>query len=234
MTYEEIEDNHDSSPPIWAIFGDLMSGLVGVFVLLLVWTLGFQLDLAQSLEEEKQKRIEEEQRRLALEQALADPLASGRVTVRDGKIGISGSVLFKLNSDKLQPEGKRLLKTLVAPLQVYLGERNEMLMVSGFTDDLPIQKGNSRYDDNWELSAQRALTVTRALIEEGMPSSMVFAAAFGAQQPVASNEDADGRSKNRRVEMAPVPKLQSSAAKTDNNVPESGTSGGSNSELASL
>ena len=46
----------------------------------------------------------------------------------------------------------------------------------------------------------------RTLIEEGMPAGAVFAAAFGAEQPVASNTDAGGRSKNRRVEMAPVPK----------------------------
>jgi flagellar motor protein MotB len=84
-------------------------------------------------------------------------------------------------------------------------------MVSGFTDDLPIQKGNSHYADNWELSAQRALTVTRALIEEGMPPAMVFAAAFGAQQPVADNMDDSGRSQNRRVEMAPVPKSANTA-----------------------
>ena len=81
-----------------------------------------------------------------------------------------------------------------------------MLMVSGFTDDLPIQKGNNRYADNWALSAERALTVTRALIEEGMPPSMVFAAAFGDQHPVASNADSEGRARNRRVELAPVPK----------------------------
>ena len=79
-------------------------------------------------------------------------------------------------------------------------------MVSGFTDDVPIQQGNSRFVDNWELSAQRALTVTRALIDEGMPSSLIFAAAFGTEQPVASNADDKGRSQNRRVEMAPVPK----------------------------
>ena len=65
---------------------------------------------------------------------------------------------------------------------------------------------NRQFADNWELSAQRALTVTRALIEEGLPSSDVFAAAFGAEQPVASNADDAGRSRNRRVEMAPVPK----------------------------
>ncbi|AUM14192.1 OmpA family protein [Ketobacter alkanivorans] len=203
---EELDDAVSASTPIWAIFGDLMSGLVGVFVLVLVWVLGIQLELTQSLEEEVQKRQAEEQRRMALEAALADPLATGRITLNNGRIGISGSVLFALNSDELQPEGRELLHTLVMPLQVYLGERDELLMVSGFTDDLPIQKNNYRYQDNWELSAQRALTVTRALVEEGMPSSMVFAAAFGAQQPVASNAEREGRARNRRVEMAPVPR----------------------------
>lgn len=206
---EELEDGSSQSPPIWAIFGDLMSGLVGVFVLLLVWALGFQLELAQSLEQEIQKRQAEEQRRMALEEALADPLATGRVTLRDGRIGISGSVLFSSNSDQLQREGRELLRTLVAPLRVYLGEREELLMVSGFTDDLPIQKGNNRFDDNWELSAQRSLTVTRALIDEGMPPSMVFAAAFGATHPAVPNLDGDSRSQNRRVEMAPVPRGKS-------------------------
>jgi flagellar motor protein MotB len=203
---EQLEEGISQDTPVWAIFGDLMAGLVGVFVLLLVWTLGIQVELAQSLENEIQKRQAEEQRRMALEEALADPLATGRVTLHNGRIGISGSVLFSSNSDRLQPEGRQLLRTLVDPLRVYLGEREEMLMVSGFTDDLPIQQGNSRYDDNWELSAERALTVTRALIEAGMPPSIVFAAAFGAQQPVAPNVDDEGRAQNRRVEMAPVPK----------------------------
>lgn len=202
----ELDDTVSDSTPIWAIFGDLMSGLVGVFVLVLVWVLGIQLELTKSLEEEVQKRQTEEQRRMALEQALADPLATGRITLNNGRIGISGSVLFALNSDELQPEGRQLLQTLVAPLQVYLSDRDELLMVSGFTDELPIQKNNNRYQDNWELSAQRALTVTRSLVNEGMPPSMVFAAAFGAQQPVASNDDGPGRARNRRVEMAPVPR----------------------------
>jgi flagellar motor protein MotB len=203
---EELQDEVALDTPVWAVFGDLMAGLVGIFVLILVWVLGYQLELAQSLKEEVSKRQFEEQRRMALEEALADPLATGRVTLRDGRIGISGSVLFALNSDELQPEGRQLLRTLVGPLQVYLGERGELLMVSGFTDDLPIQRGNSRFNDNWELSAQRALTVTRALVEAGMPPSLVFAAAFGAQQPVVPNTDDAGRSQNRRVEMAPVPR----------------------------
>jgi flagellar motor protein MotB len=203
---EALEHSSDENTPVWAIFGDLMAGLVGVFVLLLIWVLGYQLELSQSLQEEVSKREYEQERRIVLEEALAGPLAAGRITLENGRIGISGSVLFPLNSDDLQPEGRQLLESLVAPLQVYLGEHQELLMVSGFTDDLPIQDGNLHFQDNWELSAQRALTVTRALIEAGMPRDLVFAAAFGAQQPVAPNESSEGRSRNRRVEMAPVPR----------------------------
>ena len=190
---------------VWPIFGDLMAGLVGVFVLLLVWALGFQLELAQNLEAEIHKRKAEEQRRIALEQALADPQIADRITLSNGRIGIRGSVLFASNSAALQPAGRVLLRRLVAPLTHYLTQQEQLLMVSGFTDNRPIKSGNRRFVDNWELSAQRALTVTRVLIEEGMPAEQVFAAAFGDQQPIAANTDRASRAQNRRVEMAPVP-----------------------------
>ena len=203
---DEADASLEPSAPIWAVFGDLMAGLLGAFVLMLVCVLGVQLELVTSLESEVKKRQVEEQRRLALETALAVPLASGRVTLNDGRIGISGSVLFSLNSDQLQAEGRALLKSLAPPLTAYLAAREELLMVSGFTDDRAVRDSNGQFADNLELSAQRALTVTRALIEDGLPSASVFAAAFGPEQPVASNADPAGRSRNRRVEMAPVPK----------------------------
>ncbi|MCG8440109.1 MAG: OmpA family protein [Pseudomonadales bacterium] len=213
---DELHDNDAQASPVWAIFSDLMAALVGILVLVLVWVIGIQLELSQSLEQEKAKRLAEEQRRLALEQALADPLASGRVTFEDGRIGISGSVLFQLNSDQLQVEGVALLQDLVKPLQVYLSQQNQMLMVSGFTDDLPIQRGNRRYEDNWGLSAQRALTVTRTLIDQGMPADQVFAAAFGPHQPVAPNDSNAHRAKNRRVELTTVPRRNTDPANGDN------------------
>jgi flagellar motor protein MotB len=191
---------------VWAVFGDLMAGLLGAFVLILVCALGMQLELAGRLEAEVRQRQVEAQRRQALASALAGPLAAGRVTLHDGRIGINGSVLFAFNSAELQPEGRELLHSLAAPLAAYLQAREEILMVSGFTDDRQVREGNRRFADNWELSAQRALTVMRALIAEGVPSSSVFAAAFGAEQPVASNGDAEGRSRNRRVEIAPTPR----------------------------
>ena len=202
----ELEAESESTTPTWISFADLMTGLLGAFVLLLVGVMATQMDMASKIENEVQKRQVEEQKRLSLEQALAIPLASGRITLNNGRIGISGKLLFELNSDKLEPEGRQLLKSLVVPLRSYLQSRDEMLMVSGFTDNQRIQQGNRRFNDNLELSAQRALTVTRALIDEGMPSSQVFSAAFGAEQPVASNSNETGRALNRRVEMAPVPK----------------------------
>ena len=207
---EDTDLGVEQTAPVWAVFGDLMSGLLGAFVLLLVGVLVVQFELATHLEVEVKKRQLEEQRRITLEAALAIPLATGRITLNNGRIGISGRVLFSLNSDQLQPEGRQLLSSLVIPLRAYLTARDELLMVSGFTDDRSIRGGNHRFADNWELSAQRALTVTRALIDEGMPSSMVFAAAFGAEQPMTPNTDETARAQNRRVEMAPVPKTSNS------------------------
>lgn len=203
---DDIDGGMDAAAPIWTAFADLMSVVLGAFVLILVGVIGMQLQLSSKLENEVRQRQMETQRRKTLEQALAGPLAAGRVTLVNGRIGISGSVLFALNSDQLQPEGRELLKSLAKPLRAYLGARDEILMVSGFADDQQVHAGNRRFADNWELSAQRALTVTRAFISEGVPASSVFAAAFGSEQPVSSNADDAGRARNRRVEIAAVPK----------------------------
>jgi flagellar motor protein MotB len=207
----ELEAESESTTPTWISFADLMTGLLGAFVLLLVGVMAAQLDMATQLENEVQKRQVEEQKRISLEQALAGPLASGRITLNNGRIGISGKLLFKLNSDQLEPEGCQLLKSLVLPLRSYLQTRDEMLMVSGFTDDRAVTSHNREFVDNWELSAKRALTVTRTLIEEGMPASLLFAAAFGQEQALVPNTNEQARAQNRRVEMAPVPKASNAA-----------------------
>ena len=210
----QLDETGDQAT-VWAAFGDLMAVMLGVFVLILLGVVGMQLHTAAELE-----RLTGEQARVAaqrqeLERALAVPLAAGRVTLVDGRIGIRGNVLFALNSDALQDEGRTLLRELAPPLSAYLSARDEILMVSGFTDDRPVLGGNRRYADNWELSAQRALTVTRALIDAGVPADAVFAAAFGAQHPVGSNEDEAGRARNRRVEIAPMPRPRQDATQAD-------------------
>lgn len=196
--------------PAWAAFGDLMAGVLGAFVLVLAAALVGQLDLANQLKAEVEQRQAEQARREALERALAGPLADGRITLIEGRIGISGAVLFAIGSDQLHADGRALIRSLAVPLRTYLTQRDEILMVSGFTDDRGVT--TAKFTDNWELSAHRALTVTRALMAEGLQPDAVFAAAFGPQQPVASNDDASGRALNRRVEIAPTPRPKRAAA----------------------
>ena len=67
---EERDDGIEQTATVWAVFGDLMSGLLGAFVLILVGVLVVQMDLVASLQSEMEKRRQEEQRRMALEKAL--------------------------------------------------------------------------------------------------------------------------------------------------------------------
>lgn len=200
----------DDAPslPVWTAFGDLMACMLGVFVLFFVWIVSFEVSMAHDLEAERAERKAAITRLGELESALAGPLSQGLITFVDGRIGIRGSVLFDLNSAQLRGEGRALLREMARPLGAYLATHEESLMVSGFTDDLQMRNAVMRraYHDNWELSAQRALTVVRALVEAGVPDEALFAAGFGDNHPIAANDTETNRAKNRRVEMAPVPR----------------------------
>lgn len=203
MPPSELED--ESQAPIWPAFGDLMACLFGLFVLFFVWTVMGQVVLDRDLSRERASLAAAQTRLSALESALAGPLASGLITLVDGRIGIRGALLFESNDAGLRREGKRLLEQLAPPLLAFLEHHDLVLMVSGYTDDQPL-KGNGQYEDNWELSAQRALTVTRALARAGIPEGALIAAGFGEHHPIAANDSEESRAKNRRVEIAPVPK----------------------------
>lgn len=204
----QTPENDDLAPEarhVWPAIGDLMACLFGLFVLLFVGQVTMQLALTQDLVAEQAAHRAAADRLQSLERLLAGPLASGLVTVTDGRIGIRGSVLFDRSSSELTPEGRALLAQLAPPLRRYLEERHMSLMVAGFTDDLPITNSFS-HRDNWELSSERALTVTRTLVTAGMPAEWLFAAGFGANHPVAPNDTEEHRARNRRVEITPVPR----------------------------
>ena len=78
----------------------------------------------------------------------------------------------------------------------YAGKQVDVI---GHTDSDPIKK--SKWKDNWELSAQRALSVTRYLVEHGFAQGQIRAVGCGEARPVASNENSAGKAKNRRVEI---------------------------------
>jgi flagellar motor protein MotB len=200
-------DSDDSGLPIFAAFSDLLACVLGIFVLFFTWLVSFQVNMADALEQEHAERVQATDRLRELEHALAGPLREGLITLVDGTIGIRGSVLFDLNSAALSSDGYTLLREMAGPLRAYLGERDEVLMISGFTDDLPIRiRHQTIYRDNWELSVQRAVTVVRALVDAGVPEQALFAAGFGDNHPIAPNDSDLNRAKNRRVEVAPVPR----------------------------
>jgi hypothetical protein len=126
----------EQTAPVWAVFGDLMSGLLGAFVLILVGVLVVQMDLVASLEAEMAKRRRKSSAAWRWRRRWPCPLASGRVTLANGRIGISGSVLF---APELRPAAARRPAAAEKPGAAAAGvpgrARDEMLMVSGFTDD---------------------------------------------------------------------------------------------------
>jgi len=211
MMLDERESAIDTGH-VWLVFGDLMAGLMGLFVLFFVVAIWFQVDLTAELNAAEAARVEAQaaaaeadERLLTLEAALAAPLASGRITLEDGRIAIAGSVLFDLYSADLRGEGASLLAEIGPPLARWLDEQELMVMVGGFTDDLPIHGDRRRFTDNWQLSTERSLTVVRALLQHGVPPQRLFAAGFGAHHPAVPNSDEPGRARNRRVEIVPVP-----------------------------
>jgi len=76
---------------------------------------------------------------------------------------------------------------------------NWVLQVDGHTDDLPVRAG--RYTDNWDLSTERALSVVRFLVSQGLPAQHLAATGYGEFQPLRLGETANDRRLNRRIEM---------------------------------
>ena len=76
---------------------------------------------------------------------------------------------------------------------------NWVLQVDGHTDNLPVRVG--RYTDNWDLSTERALSVVRFLVMQGVPAERLAATGYGEFQPLASGDTAADRRLNRRIEL---------------------------------
>lgn len=115
-----------------------------------------------------------------------------------------GTITVTLPNTILFDSGKAVLKRGTSELDLVVSVlrskySSRKVDVVGNTDTDPIKK--SGWKDNWELSAQRALAVTRYLVKAGVPSSLVRACGAGSARPVAANSGAAGKAKNRRVEI---------------------------------
>jgi chemotaxis protein MotB len=119
----------------------------------------------------------------------------------DGKISVTlpNTILFESGKAELKSATSAELDHILSVLKSkYAGKEIDVV---GHTDTDPIAKTKDLWKDNWELSAERALSVTRYLMAQGIPGSQLRAAGCGPARPIAPNTTAAGKAKNRRVEI---------------------------------
>ena len=131
--------------------------------------------------------------------ALAPLIREGKVRVTQNSRGITidinASVLFAVGDAKLTSQSNQALSAIA---QVLAGDNHD-IQVEGYTDNVPIK--STVFPSNWELSAMRAGSVVRLFTDNGVAENRLTAIGQGAKQPVGSNDTAEGRARNRRVNI---------------------------------
>ena len=134
---------------------------------------------------------------------LNDEVKKGQLQVRQYKdmltVEVAEQLFFDSGRAALKDQGKEVLKRVG---EVLKGYNDKVIRVVGHTDNVPIS--TAQFPSNWELSAARATTVVRFLQSAGVPPERLTASGRGEFAPVASNDDAEGRKKNRRIEITLV------------------------------
>jgi len=138
-----------------------------------------------------------------VEKAFAAEDVKAEVVLSDGLLSVRlpNDVMFESGAADLNAEGKKSLDTMAAVL--LKDTKDRQFMVAGHTDSDPV--GGSTYQDNWELSTERALSALRYLVEKGVKASNLAAAGYGAHSPLGSNDNDEGKAENRRTEVVFLP-----------------------------
>lgn len=121
------------------------------------------------------------------------PAPEPLVEVSSAQVQIKKSIEFEVGSAKLRPSAEPILQA-VAEAILGLPDASRVL-VRGHTDD------RGRPASNVRLSAQRAETVRKRLLQLGVPEARLGAEGVGPKEPIADNGTEEGRAKNRRVEF---------------------------------
>jgi len=134
-----------------------------------------------------------------LHQALADLIEAKVIVVRETpywlEIEIQTDLLFASGTSRLSAQARDILTRLAAVLARFPNP----IRVEGHTDNLPIS--TPAFPSNWELSAARAASVVHLLMEAGVAPSRLAVIGLGEYRPLAGNDNAAGRNRNRRVQL---------------------------------
>ena len=131
---------------------------------------------------------------------LNEEVKKGQLQVRQYKdmltVEVAEQLFFDSGRAALKEQGKDVLKRVGDALKGY---EDKVIRVVGHTDNVPIS--TAQFPSNWELSVARATTVVRFLQSSGIQPERLVASGRGEFSPIAPNDDADGRRKNRRIEI---------------------------------
>lgn len=144
--------------------------------------------------------------RKQVENALSGEIAGGEVAVRVTHEGLVISLrevgFFDSGSADIRPSSRPAFGRLAAVLQ----NADTDLRIEGHTDNVPIR--NARFASNWDLSTARATATVRLLMSKyNFAPERLSASGYAEYRPIASNDTADGRAMNRRVDIV-VPRKQ--------------------------
>src|SRR6267154_2660745 len=128
------------------------------------------------------------------------------VKVKNGKVYISlaEQLLFGSGSIVVDKKGENALQQLAKALK---DQKDIHVMIEGHTDNVQISKKSQYMEDNWDLSVMRATSITKILTKAGMSPNQITAAGKGEFSPVAPNDNAANKQKNRRTEIIVTPNL---------------------------
>ena len=144
----------------------------------------------------------------SLLEKMKSEISQGQVTISElkGKLTVNmvDSILFDSGRAEVKKGGLEILGKVVSILK---DVNDKSIRIEGHTDNVQISRALAqRYPTNWELSAARAINVARYLQDQGIDPGQLAAVAYGEWKPVATNDTAEGKAKNRRIEINLVPK----------------------------
>ena len=131
------------------------------------------------------------------------PVPAGwQETATGAKITLGSDILFSAGKATLTSKGAASLQSIAATIKSTYP--SAMVRVYGFTDSDPIVKSAKLWRDNLDLSANRAMAVTRYLQKRGIAAANIETVAMGKERPVSANSTKSGKARNRRVEIVVV------------------------------
>jgi len=167
-----------------------------------------QLRAKESELQKKEVKVKEQSDAFTrMQEAMKKELESRQVAIKEleGKLTLAmvESILVDSGKADVKKEG---IETLSKVADVLKNTKDQEIIVAGYTDNVPIiGKLAKAYPSNWELSAARAISVVKILVDDGVDPKLLSASGFSEYRPAADNDTPEGRAKNRRMEIILMP-----------------------------